>query len=186
MRKFSTVGVEARGVTIRLGGRPGRTIFQAQSGKERVVMVLVRKRLVRTMKVAALAGLALAAACASSAQAQVRDPVTGLVSRIFTFERGQALPAQPRQFGGGSCAGAEGHQVWWGRFGGGSYARVSRRSAVYHYAEGCFPSRSACESWMLALKTDFGNVPRFNQCRAGYEPGAPVVPWWLNVRDGGG
>ena len=130
-------------------------------------------------------GVALLACSAANAET-AQNPIGGALQNFFSAEPGGALPAQPGQFGGGECDAVVGRlaaagRVWWGRFSGGremnsNFGRAS--SYDTHEAEGCFPSRAACERWMYALKSQYGDQPRFNQCRLGYEPGAPVPPWW--------
>ena len=94
------------------------------------------------------------------------------------------FPSQrsPYDYGGDKCenAGPGLQRVWWGRFAGGRSTGPSHgdsRTFVYT-GEGCFPSANACEAWMLALKTKYNRRPIYNECRRGYEPGAPVPPWW--------
>lgn len=110
-----------------------------------------------------------------------QDPVTGAVERFFTLEPGGSAPETPYQFGGDKCDGVpQGAQVWWGRFAGGRNNGPSGNDGrkITHTSEGCFPSEGACESWMLALKTRYSAKPIYNHCQFGYDPGAPVPPWW--------
>lgn len=122
----------------------------------------------------AAASLALAASLAAPAVAEP-NPIV----RFFTIEPTRG-PAEPAEFGGDRCDGMPvGATVWYGRFAGGRLSSVQdSRSGSALRAEGCFPSQTACRAWMSALKTTHGETPIYNQCRAGYEPGAPIPPWW--------
>jgi hypothetical protein len=110
------------------------------------------------------------------------DPFSGAVERFFSLTPGGSAPASPYQFGGDKCEGLErGARVWWGRFAGGRNSGPGNDSdsrTITHTSQGCFPSANACEAWMLALKTRYNKRPIYNYCQPGYEPGAPVPPWW--------
>jgi hypothetical protein len=108
------------------------------------------------------------------------DPLTGAAQRFFSLEPGGSAPAAPEEFGGSRC-GNHGSGAWWGRFAGGrpAMSSVGRDSGtLVHSAEGCFPDRASCRAWLSALATRYNARPIHNHCRAGYEPGAPVPPWW--------
>jgi hypothetical protein len=126
-----------------------------------------------------LAGLVLWFSPPASAAS---DPLTGAAERFFTLAPGGSAPEGPQAFGGSSCRGvAPGGAVWWGRFAGGRPApSLARRHSgtLVHTAEGCFPDRRACRAWLSALASRYNARPIYNHCRAGYEPGAPVPPWW--------
>jgi hypothetical protein len=128
--------------------------------------------------------LVLAALTLISAPAFAQgDPVSGAAERFFSVRPGGSAPASPYDYGGDKCEDtAEGTpNIWWGRFAGGRHATGGRsddRSFFTHTGQGCFASRGACEAWMQALKNKFNAKPIYNQCRRGYEPGAPVPPWW--------
>lgn len=68
-------------------------------------------------------------------------------------------------------------RVIWGRFSGGKEDDFFDRGVTYHTEEMCFASAQQCERWLYNLKTEFNYMPRYNQCRPGYEPGAPVPRW---------
>lgn len=115
------------------------------------------------------------------------DPLTGTVQDFFTFRPGGAQPPDARNYNGGFCGpmvarfGAE--RVWWGRFAGGRASSGSGSTGNDIYStEGCFPNRGSCEAWLLDLKTEYNEAPVYNQCRAGYEPGAYLPPWWAPGR----
>ena len=55
------------------------------------------------------------------------------------------------------------------RSGAGRHERMFNKTA-----EGCFPSQRACAAWMFAITSRYSDNPRYNDCRAGYQPGAPV------------
>ena len=128
------------------------------------------------------AAVLAAGLCASAGTAFAGDPVSSAVGRFFSAEPGRSSPERPDEFGGDSCRntprGTAG--VWWGRFAGGTISSPDGGETFRntHTAQGCFSSRRDCEAWMLALKERYNSRPIHNQCRAGYEPGAPVPPWW--------
>jgi hypothetical protein len=70
-------------------------------------------------------------------------------------------------------------QTWWGRFSGGREVNWSFDGEAIEYTteEACFPTRRACERWLYEWKNEFGYMPRWNECRRGYAPGAPVKRW---------
>lgn len=106
----------------------------------------------------ALATLALVTTMASDALAQPRGP----------------------QSAAGECrAMAQNYgpqRIWWGRFSGGreSYRFFNAEGIEYHTAERCFAAADACEAWLYDLKSKYNFMPRWNDCRRGYQPGAPV------------
>jgi len=109
------------------------------------------------------------------------DPLGDIGDRIFTLKPGGSAPPSPHAFGGDSCEGvSRGDAVWWGRFAGGRSNGPSGNdsSKIVHTSQGCFSSANACEAWMLALKTRYNAKPIYNHCQPGYDPGAPVPPWW--------
>ena len=109
------------------------------------------------------------------------DPISGAAERFFTLKPGGSAPPSPYAFGGNKCEDAErGDRVWWGRFAGGRNNGPSGEngSRLVHTSQGCFLTARACESWILALKTKYNAKPIYNHCQPGYEPGAPVPPWW--------
>lgn len=124
--------------------------------------------------------LALAAATPAVAQ---QDPITGAAANFFTLRPGGATTPPPRAFGGEACrvaiaqVGAE--RVWWGRFAGGRYVDGGKHSRPRSYStDACFATRAACERWMFMLKSLWGEIPRYDDCRLGWDPNAPVPPWW--------
>lgn len=129
---------------------------------------------VKMLVVAAMGTLGALGTTAAPASAEP-NPIV----RFFTFEPTRG-PAEPAEFGGDRCHDAQsGATVWWGRFAGGRLsATQDSRSGAPLKAEGCFSSQEACRAWMSALKTEYGETPIYNQCRVGYEPGAPIPPWW--------
>jgi hypothetical protein len=130
------------------------------------------------MRKAIVAALALGAMAAVPAYAEPNPFV-----RFFSFEPTRG-PAEPAEFGGDRCGSVPvGADVWWGRFAGGKLSSTQdSRSGSPLRAEGCFTSRNACRAWMTALKTEYAETPIYNQCRLGYEPGAPIPPWWAPDR----
>lgn len=129
---------------------------------------------------AALLATAVLAITAAPATAQPRDPVTGLFYNFFTLKPGSAQPPAPALYGGGHCGRTPVANVWWGRFAG---TRDNFPGQDTHSAEGCFPSRAACLGWLYDLKTRYNDQPIHSQCRAGYQPGASIPPWWSNASD---
>lgn len=129
---------------------------------------------ITTFAIAAAAAIAVIPAATTPLSAEP-NPIV----RFFSFEPTRG-PAEPAEFGGDRCQGiAAGSGVWWGRFAGGRLsATQDSRSGSPLKAEGCFASQDACRAWISALKTEYGETPIYNQCRAGYEPGAPIPPWW--------
>lgn len=122
---------------------------------------------------------AFALASATAASAQVQDPLYGAAENFFTLQPGGNHAPPPEMFGGGPCsavvpqAGAE--RVWWGRFAGGRIIDGARHVRMHNVtAEGCFPTQVACQRWMFMMATYNQDNPRYNDCRAGYRPGAPV------------
>ncbi len=67
-------------------------------------------------------------------------------------------------------------KVWWGRFSGGKeeMAPFGRDMIVPKTTEACFRTRQECERWLYDLKSEYQYDPRWNQCRLGYAPGAPI------------
>jgi hypothetical protein len=63
-------------------------------------------------------------------------------------------------------------KVWWGRFSGGR--EFNRGGVLNKTTEACFRTRQECERWLYDLKSEYQYDPRWNQCRLGYAPGAPV------------
>ena len=110
------------------------------------------------------------------------DPFSDVGDRFFTLKPGGSAPPSPYAYGGDKCENAErGDRVWWGRFAGGRNNGPTGGgdgSKIVHTSQGCFPSARACEAWMLALKTKYNAKPIHNHCQPGYEPGAPLPPWW--------
>jgi opacity protein-like surface antigen len=125
----------------------------------------------------------LAAAVPLGAQA-ASNPISGAFESFFTFRPGTAAPPDPADYGGGGC-GPAAASSWWGRFAGGGAGNSASESGgiIVQTSEGCFPSQNACLGWLRAMKTKFGEQPIYNQCRAGYQPGASVPPWWSNRSD---
>jgi hypothetical protein len=62
--------------------------------------------------------------------------------------------------------------VWWGRFSGGR--EFNRGGVLNRTTEACFRTRQECERWLYDLKSEYQYDPRWNQCRLGYVPGAPI------------
>jgi hypothetical protein len=127
--------------------------------------------------------LPLLALAALPAAAQPRDPITGAAANFFTLQPAGTPSLRPQAFGGESCnvaiAAVGPERVWWGRFAGGRYENGNKHSRERsHSADGCFPTRAACEGWMFALKSEWGDIPKFDECRLGWDPRAPVAPWW--------
>jgi hypothetical protein len=66
-------------------------------------------------------------------------------------------------------------QVWWGRFSGGREETMGERDGIVpKTTEACFRTRQECERWLYDLKSEYQYDPRWNQCRLGYAPGAPI------------
>ena len=67
-------------------------------------------------------------------------------------------------------------KVWWGRFSGGKETMFTfgRDAIVPKTTEACFRTRQECERWLYDLKSEYQYDPRWNQCRLGYAPGAPI------------
>lgn len=116
------------------------------------------------------------------ASAAAADPFSGAVERFFSLTPGGSAPATPAQFGGDGCEGLDrGARVWWGRFAGGRNSGPGNNTGTRrqtHTSQGCFPSANACQAWLNALATRYNARPIYNHCQPGYEPGAPVPPWW--------
>ncbi|MFC5067755.1 hypothetical protein [Flaviflagellibacter deserti] len=99
---------------------------------------------------------------------------------IFAVAQFGTADAQPRT-AEGDCRAMSGtygpSKIWWGRFSG------ARQSPIFdgnelRTSERCFAARPACDRWLYELKSEFQEMPRYNECRLGYAPGAPVAPWW--------
>ncbi len=73
----------------------------------------------------------------------------------------------------------EQHTTWWGRFSGGreTTGLFDGGGIEYHTEEACFPDRKTCERWLYLLKSDYGYMPRWNECSQGYQPDKPVQQW---------
>jgi len=125
---------------------------------------------------------AMLAGCAV-AQAAPPDPSPNPFERLLRQTPGGNQPASPQRYGGNSCDAVlrqvPASAVWWGRFAGGRFEDFAGRgtSTNSYTAEGCFPNRAACERWMYDLKSAYGDAPVYNQCRAGYQPGAALPLW---------
>jgi hypothetical protein len=136
-----------------------------------------------------VAALVLAAgAVPAIAQETLADNPAGYaVENFFTLRPGGSSSPPPSAFGGAQCSdivpkvGAQ--RVWWGRFSGGKVIMGTQHDRMHNKtAEGCFPSQAACERWMFVMASLYRDNPRYNDCRAGYQPGAPVrwvfgSPW---------
>jgi len=103
---------------------------------------------------------------------------------LMTTNAMSAPRAQGPRAAEGDCAmlsqtyGAD--SLWWGRFSGGRerlWGGMEIRTV-----ELCFAAKGACDAWLYELKSDFGTMPRWNECRRGYRPGAPIPPWWAPKR----
>jgi hypothetical protein len=69
--------------------------------------------------------------------------------------------------------------VWWGRFSGGREISSYDSDAIDRYTEErCFTTQAACKRWLYVLMSNYGFAPEWNECRKGYQPGAPVKPWY--------
>ena len=107
-----------------------------------------------------------------------------LVCILVTAGSPSVSRAQGPRAAAGKCAmlsetyGAD--RLWWGRFSGGRETLWDRME--YRTAELCFTARQACEAWLYELKSEFGTMPRWNECRRGYRPGTSVPPWWAPKR----
>jgi hypothetical protein len=120
-------------------------------------------------------------ACVFTASFAQADPFGDIGDRFLTLKPGGSAPPSPYAYGGNKCEDVTpGEHVWWGRFAGGRSNGPSGNDAsrIVHTTQGCFARARDCEAWMLALKTKYSAKPIYNQCRPGYEPGAPVPPWW--------
>ena len=107
------------------------------------------------------------------------NPLGAAVENLFTIRPGGSAPPMARDYGGGACPSQPDPHVVWGRFAGGrDMGSGDGTRTVVHTTQGCFTSARDCETWMLALKTRYNRRPIYHQCRLGYEPGAPVPPWW--------
>src|SRR5688572_23814019 len=103
-----------------------------------------------------------------------------LVAAGIALGPGSLGPADAAPSAGADCralAGAHGAGgVWWGRFSGGKHQVGGTRNEalVFNTEEACFPQRAECERWLYALKSEWQYMPRWNECRRGYDPGAPI------------
>jgi hypothetical protein len=103
---------------------------------------------------------------------------------LMTADAMSAPRAQGPRTAAGDCKmlsqtyGAD--RLWWGRFSGGRETIWDQME--YRTVEVCFTAAAACQSWLYELKSEFGQMPRWNECRRGYQPGAPVPPWWAPKR----
>ncbi len=113
------------------------------------------------------------------------NPISGAAENFITFRPAEGIP-DPVSYGGTSDCRSAPANAWWGRFAGGEANSSSDGDGggynVYS-DEGCFPSRAHCLGWLRAMKSQFGFHPIYNQCQAGYQPGAAVPPWWSNASD---
>lgn len=97
----------------------------------------------------------------------------------LTPQLAAAQPRGPRGAEGECRAMAQNYgpqRIWWGRFSGGreSFRFFNSDSIEYHTAERCFAQAADCDAWLYALKSKYNFMPRWNDCRRGYQPGAPV------------
>jgi hypothetical protein len=104
---------------------------------------------------------------------------------LMTTNAMSATRAQGPRAAEGNCTmlsetyGAD--RLWWGRFSGGR-ERPPWDRIEYRTTETCFTAKAACDAWLYELKSEFGLIPRWNECRRGYQPGATVKPWWTPKR----
>ncbi|GGE36873.1 hypothetical protein GCM10007276_12910 [Agaricicola taiwanensis] len=125
---------------------------------------------------------AVVASLLPSVASAASNPIGGAVENFITIRPAEGVP-DPRSYGGvNDCRTAPG-EAWWGRFAGGSGDGGRNAGVRMQTSEGCFPNRNACLSWLRAMKSKFGFYPVYNQCRAGYEPGASVPAWWSPQSD---
>lgn len=153
-------------------------MFRALRGRYRKGFFAMARNAFSGLLGAAL--LSTATLLGASAAAYAQEPSANPVENFFTAVPGGSTTPPPQAFGGARCQEivpkVGPNRVIWGRFAGGRIrSGRGRHDRMDNYqADGCFPTMAACEAWMYALKSKWGDNPKYNDCSPGYEPGRPV------------
>ncbi len=101
------------------------------------------------------------------------------IGAVMAASAAVTAQAAPERDPGMSCR-AAGPAAWWGRFSGGkeTYGGFDQDIILRHTEERCFRTQAGCQRWLYLLKSEYGYAPAWNECRKGYQPGAPVKPWY--------